>query len=113
MTAIYNDAVARTTGTFDTEPKTLDQQREWFDRHGASHPVLVAEEAGRVVGWASLSPWSDRCAYARTAEVSVYVDESSRGGGSSGPCSTKFSVSAGRRGCGRSWRGSRRATRSV
>jgi len=84
VTAIYNDAVARTTGTFDTEPKTLEQQREWFDRHDASHPVIVAEEGGRVVAWASLSAWSDRCAYARTAEVSVYVDESARRRGLAG-----------------------------
>ncbi|HXT02054.1 MAG TPA: GNAT family N-acetyltransferase [Elusimicrobiota bacterium] len=84
VTAIYNDAVARTTGTFDTEPKTLAQQREWFDRHGSSHPVLVAEEGGRVVAWASFSPWSDRCAYARTAEVSVYVEEPARGRGLAG-----------------------------
>jgi phosphinothricin acetyltransferase len=84
VTAIYNDAVARTTGTFDTEPKTLAEQDEWFDRHGASHPVIVAEEGGRVVGWASLSPYSDRCAYARTAEVSVYVDEAARGRGIAG-----------------------------
>lgn len=84
VTAIYNDAVARTTGTFDTEPKTLAQQREWFARHGASHPVLVAEDGGRVVAWASFSPWSDRCAYARTAEVSVYVEEAARGRGLAG-----------------------------
>ena len=81
VTAIYNDAVARTTGTFDTEPKTPEAQREWFGRHGASHPVIVAEEGGRVIGWASLSPYSERCAYARTAEVSVYVDEAARGRG--------------------------------
>ena len=84
VTAIYNDAVARTTGTFDTEPKTLAQQREWFDRHGDAHPVIVAEDGGRVVAWASFSPWSDRCAYARTAEVSVYVEEAARGRGLAG-----------------------------
>jgi L-amino acid N-acyltransferase YncA len=84
VTAIYNDAVARTTGTFDTEAKTLDQQREWFEKHGASHPVIVAEEGGRVVAWASFSPWSDRCAYARSAEVSVYVEEAARGRGLAG-----------------------------
>ena len=84
VTAIYNDAVARTTGTFDTEAKTLDQQREWFERHGASHPVIVAEEGGRVIAWASFSPWSDRCAYARTGEVSVYVEEAARGRGLAG-----------------------------
>jgi L-amino acid N-acyltransferase YncA len=84
VTAIYNDAVARSTGTFDTEPKTLAQQREWFDRHGASHPVIVADDGGRVIGWASFSPWSDRCAYARTGEVSVYVEEAARGRGLAG-----------------------------
>ncbi len=84
VTAIYNEAVARTTGTFDTEPKTLDAQREWFDRHGPAHPVIAAEEEGRVVGWASLSPYSGRCAYARTAEVSVYVAEPARGRGLAG-----------------------------
>jgi len=84
VTDIYNQAVLRATGTFDTEPKTVEQQREWFARHGASHPVIVAEEASGVVGWASLSPYSDRCAYARTAEVSVYIDEKARGRGLGG-----------------------------
>jgi phosphinothricin acetyltransferase len=85
VTAIYNDAVARTTGTFDVAPKTAAQQEEWFSRHGGPlYPVLVAEEGGRVLGWGSLSPWSDRCAYARTAEVSVYVEEAARGRGIAG-----------------------------
>jgi L-amino acid N-acyltransferase len=84
VTAIYNDAVARSTGTFDTEPKTLAEQREWFDHHGPSHPVIVAEDGGRVVAWASFSPWSDRCAYARSGEVSVYVEEAARGRGLAG-----------------------------
>lgn len=84
ITGIYNQSVLRETGTFDTEPKTLEQQREWFARHGGSHPVLVAEEEGAVVGWASVSPYSDRCAYARTAEVSVYIDEKARGRGLGG-----------------------------
>jgi phosphinothricin acetyltransferase len=84
VTAIYNDAVARTTATFDVEPKTAAQQAEWFARHDAAHPLIVAEDGGRVVGWASLSPWSDRCAYARTAEVSVYIEEAARGRGLGG-----------------------------
>ena len=84
ITDIYNQAVLRSTGTFDTEPKTPGQQREWFARHGDSHPVIVAEESGKVVGWASMSPYSDRCAYARTAEVSVYIDEGARGRGLGG-----------------------------
>ncbi|MDX6770662.1 MAG: GNAT family N-acetyltransferase [Elusimicrobiota bacterium] len=84
VTAIYNDAVARTTGTFDTTPRTLAEQERWFAAHGASHPVLVAEEGGAILGWASLSGYSDRCAYSRTAEVSVYVAEDARGRGVGG-----------------------------
>ena len=84
VTAIYNDAVARTTGTFDTAPKTWSQMAEWFSLHGESHPLIVAEADGVVVAWASLSAWSDRCAYARTSEVSVYVDEAARGRGLAG-----------------------------
>jgi L-amino acid N-acyltransferase YncA len=81
ITEIYNDAIAKTTATFDTEPKTLEQQESWFSSHDAGHPVLVAEEDGLVLGWASLSQWSDRCAYSATAEISVYVREENRGKG--------------------------------
>ena len=75
ITAIYNEAIATTVATFDTEPKTVEEQRAWFESHGAKHPILVAEMNGAVVGWASLSQWSDRRAYADTAEVSLYVKE--------------------------------------
>jgi L-amino acid N-acyltransferase YncA len=41
----------------------------------------VAEQSGQVVGWASLSRWSDKAAYDGTAEISVYVSESQQGRG--------------------------------
>ena len=81
ITDIYNDAIIKTTATFDTEPKTVEQQEIWFVNHDARHPVLVAVEEEQVVGWASLSQWSDRCAYADTAEISVYIREGHRGKG--------------------------------
>jgi L-amino acid N-acyltransferase YncA len=81
ITRIYNDAVMTTVATFDTEPKTAAQQRAWFEHHGPRYPVLAAVSGGEVLGWASLSAWSDRCAYADTAEVSVYVDAAHRGQG--------------------------------
>lgn len=79
ITEIYNQAILRTTATFDTEPKSLDEQKVWFESHGLKYPVIVAEEDGKVIGWASLSKWSDRCAYSDTAEISLYVDEKNRG----------------------------------
>jgi L-amino acid N-acyltransferase len=81
ITDIYNDAILKTTASFDLEPKTLDQQRGWFEAHGAKHPIVVAEEDGFIVGWASLSRFSDRCAYEGTVEDSVYVREDCRGKG--------------------------------
>jgi L-amino acid N-acyltransferase YncA len=78
ITEIYNEAVLTTTGTFDTEPKTLDEQRSWFKHHGGKYPVVVAELNTVVIGWASLSRWSDRCAYTDTAELSLYVKQEYR-----------------------------------
>jgi L-amino acid N-acyltransferase YncA len=82
ITDIYNDAVAKTTATFDTEPKSLVERGAWLSNHGARHPVFVAETApGKVDGWASLGAWSDRKAYDDTAEVSIYVRAETRGQG--------------------------------
>jgi L-amino acid N-acyltransferase YncA len=81
ITEIYNDAVEKTTATFDTEAKTSEEQENWFVKHDASHPILVAEQDGPIVAWASLSQWSDRCAYSGTAEISLYVKEEYRGKG--------------------------------
>ncbi len=81
ITIIYNEAVLTTDATFDTEPKTGAEQEAWFARHGLRNPVLVAESDGTVVGWASLSEWSTRCAYADTAEISLYVKQEFRGRG--------------------------------
>jgi phosphinothricin acetyltransferase len=81
ITEIYNEAIRNTTATFDTQPKTVAEQSEWFEDHDAKHPLLVAEQAEQIVGWASLSRWSDRCAYSGTAEVSLYVKDGYRGNG--------------------------------
>ena len=78
---VYNEAILTTTATFDTEVKTEEDRRAWLEAHDERHPVLVAEQNGEVVGWASLSKWSDRPAYADTAESSFYVAEQFRGQG--------------------------------
>ena len=81
ITEIYNQAILTTTATFDTEPKTTEERKEWFQKHSEKYPLIVAELEGRVIGWASLTPWSDRCAYSDTAEISLYIDEAYRGKG--------------------------------
>lgn len=70
---IYNHYVATSTCTFQVEPDTEAERLEWFRERTAAHPVVVAEIAGEVIGWASLSPWKGRCAYRFSVEASVYV----------------------------------------
>jgi L-amino acid N-acyltransferase YncA len=81
ITNIYNEAVLNSIATFDTEPKSVEEQRLWFNEHGGKYPILVAEENNTIVGWASLSRWSGRCAYADTAEISIYIKDDYRGRG--------------------------------
>lgn len=82
ITAIYNEAVEHTTASWDLEPQAVASRQEWFDRRtGDGWPVLVAEEAGEVVGWAALGPFRDKPGYLHTGEHSVYVRLSRRGSG--------------------------------
>ncbi|MEO1510803.1 MAG: N-acetyltransferase family protein [Planctomycetota bacterium] len=80
IAAIYNDAIARTTSSFWTEPRPVEEIRAAIPAEASGHPWLVAEEAC-VVGFAWSKPWNPREAYARTVEVSVYVAEGARGRG--------------------------------
>lgn len=76
---IYNHEILSSTATFDTQPVTVENRVAWLAAHDApDRPVVIAEVGGEVVGWASLSSWSERCAYARAAEVSVYVHREHR-----------------------------------
>jgi len=81
---IYNHAVVDTTATFDIEPRSLEAQQAWFLEHVPPHPIIVWDENGRVLGWASLSPYASRCAYRFAAEASVYVAPDARRAGVGG-----------------------------
>ena len=79
---IYNVEVLESTVTFDITPRSLADQRQWIDEHSGGHPAIVAvDRAGEVVGFASLSPFKPRAAYAPTVEDSVYVHREGRGQG--------------------------------
>lgn len=92
LTAIYNPEVVETTVTFDLVPRTLVEQEAWIEAHSSTHPCLVAlneddgvgEPGARgelIVGFAVVSPFRDRPAYATTVENSVYVHRGARGRG--------------------------------
>jgi len=79
--AIYNVEVTESTVTFDLVPRTLEEQRAWLTARSGAHAVLVAEDGGDVVGFASFSPYRDRPAYSTSVEDSVYVRRDQQGKG--------------------------------
>ena len=71
---IYNYEVVHGVATLDLQPKSLEEWGRWFDAHNIkNHPLLVAEQAGRVAGYASLSPYRSKEAYRSTVELSIYI----------------------------------------
>ena len=80
LLAIYNYEVVNGVATFDLQPKTLEERREWFVEHNIeNHPLIVAEVEGIIAGYASLSSYRPKEAYASTVELSVYIGEGYRG----------------------------------
>jgi L-amino acid N-acyltransferase YncA len=72
---IYNQGIEERQATFETEPRTGADLMANIER------TIVAEQDGRVVGWANVTAYSPREAYARIGEFSIYVDRSARGNG--------------------------------
>jgi phosphinothricin acetyltransferase len=70
---IYNHYVLHSACTYQEEPETMEDRRQWFQHHVVSHPVTVAEASGKVIGWGSLSAFHPRSAYRRTVENSIYI----------------------------------------
>lgn len=89
IVAIYNSTIASRQVTADLEPVSVASRHAWFHAHGLStRPLWVIEddapiegERGRVIGWLSFSDFYGRPAYARTAEISIYLAERARGRG--------------------------------
>jgi L-amino acid N-acyltransferase YncA len=72
---IYEEGITTRRATFETSAPSWEV---WDDAH-MKKGRLVAEEDNQIVGWAALTPVSDRCVYAGVAEISVYVSEGFRG----------------------------------
>lgn len=78
---IYNQGIEDRIATLETETKDIVYMEAWFQDHQGRFTVMVAEQSGAVVGWASLNPYSQRCAYKGVADLSIYIDRESRGQG--------------------------------
>jgi phosphinothricin acetyltransferase len=92
LLAIYNPEVTQEAVSFDIYERTLEDQLAWIEDHRGPHPAIVAVgddasigSAGAsgepILGFASVSPFRERAAYATTVEDSVYVHRGARGMG--------------------------------
>jgi len=80
---IYNYYVVNTPITFDIEPRTLEQRRQWFEafKPAGRYQCLVAVRGERAIGWACSGRFKDRAAYDTSVETSIYLapDETGKG----------------------------------
>ncbi len=82
LRGIYNHEVTHGVATLDLREKSLWDRETWFFAHNReNHPLLTAVEGDAVLGYASLSPYREKEAYASTVELSVYVAPAHRGRG--------------------------------
>ena len=83
LTAIYNHYVTTSHVTFDDVPFSVDERRDWFSHYAGTgpHRLLVAEHEGRVVGYATSSPFRPKPGYRTSVETTVYVADGAAGRG--------------------------------
>ena len=82
LTAIYAHHVLHGTGTFETlAPTNAEMVSRRADVLAKGLPFLVAEEAGRVLGFAYCQWFKPRPAYRFSAEDSIYLHPDAAGKG--------------------------------
>ncbi|WP_225365995.1 GNAT family N-acetyltransferase [Levilactobacillus bambusae] len=80
IVAIYNESIPNHHITADLAPVTVSDRQSWFDAHSpAKYPLWVIYSGPQLVGWLSLSPYSDRAGYRQTSEISLYLTLTAQG----------------------------------
>ena len=83
--AIQNAFIATDTIEWRDEPYSIADRAAWFERHHrAAHPVLVAVDGDRVIGWAAYGEFRDDTkwpGYRLTVEHTIHVDRNHWGRG--------------------------------
>ncbi|MEX2159980.1 MAG: N-acetyltransferase family protein [Dehalococcoidia bacterium] len=83
ITEIYNHYVINTPVTFDLEPVSAENRREWFAQFSDTglHRLLVAEQDGVVLGYACTHQFRTKAAYDTSVEATVYCAPEATGRG--------------------------------
>lgn len=75
---IYHQATQDGLATFENFLVTSEERQRWVEEHSDQYPLLVAEWSGRILGWASLSPYHIRPRVEGIVEMLIYIDRDYR-----------------------------------
>ena len=78
---IYNYYISETTITFEEIIVSSEAIKSRIQKSTVTHPWLVAEIDGAVVGYAYATPWHSRSAYRYSSEVAIYLSKERTGSG--------------------------------
>lgn len=82
ITAIYAHAVLNGTASYEYEAPALAEMAKRFEAiTGAGFPYIVAQDEGRVLGYAYASHFRTRPAYRFIVEDSIYISPDAQGQG--------------------------------
>jgi len=82
ITEIYAHAVSDGTSSYELTPPTLAEMTERFSAlEKGGYPYIVAEESGRILGYAYAGPFRPRPAYRFVVEDSIYLAPEIQGRG--------------------------------
>lgn len=76
--AIYAPIVRETVISFEMDAPTIEHMAQRIRDTLPTHPWLVAEQDGQLLGYAYASPHRPRAAYGWSVDVSIYVAECAR-----------------------------------
>jgi L-amino acid N-acyltransferase YncA len=75
---IYHQATQDGLATFENFLVTREERERWVVERSENYPLLVAEWKGRILGWASLSPYHARPRVDGIVEMLIYIDRGYR-----------------------------------
>lgn len=75
---IYNYYVENSTATFALTPLSREEMKQNVFFSQACHQTFIIKSqdpatAGKICGYVLTAPYKERCGYAKTAEISVYL----------------------------------------
>ena len=80
---ILNYTIMNSNATLASQPVSVAERREWFDRFSATGPyqLVVARHGSQVLGYAASQPYREHEGFRETVEVSIALHIASRGQG--------------------------------